>query len=418
MKKEKINWREIFDGREHLLIEGVHYTRTFSFSKYIYQKAREYNIKVRQKVAVDNRSILVQLRQNELAEIKTGANKIVNAEVVAPSFVNSYDKYPFDEWFGKLVCGGQKEVEVNKLDEFGNPIPIMREFEGGFKAPTGKYETEKKIVRFEPKYVLELKYPQDFTCTPRKMAAIFCEAAKATNLEVLDVNKIHFDYRKKDRLIIRAGHIAEAYFSREETPDQYNLWINFNKNERIPLPRSKAEEWMDKLLHDGQLLLYKGRDYSGDGYDLAVLLRSNFPDIDFYPKEEVDNKGKDGTGWTTLLLTVRLPMLARMPKDMTLKQWEEAPEGKRLEQERDSLRLEFKNKNLLENIGYARLDYVKQMEMFTHDLNSTKDDIVKNIIKKKIQSLRQDFVGLIGEEEVKQLEQSADQKRIGSDSDE
>lgn len=418
----KVNWKEVFDGNKHILEENIHFKKATSFIKYVYLKAREYGVKIYPPKIITNinkgdksiENVIIQVRKNEISVYKptrtiSDANhNIVDAEIVQNNIhhdikkYDEYNEYPFAEWFAELVCGGQKTVEVNKLDEFDNPIPIIKEFEGGFQAITGKYVTENKVVQFNPRFVLELKYPQDFTCTPRRMAAIFCEAAKYTG--VIDVNKLHFDYRKKDRLIIRAGHIAEAYFDRENTPDRYNLWENFNKNEKIPLPREKAEKWIDQLIKDGQLILWKGRDYSVGWTFVCALLRVHFPDIEFYGKEEVDSKKKDGTGWTNLILTIRKPMLERMPSGMTLEEWENSEEGKLIEQERDVLKRESEDNKLIESKGHLKLKFIKELKRLTNDANKIEPGEFKDIILSKIKNLKDQHIDVLGEEEVLRLE--------------
>lgn len=383
MEKEKINWDDIFDGEEHLLIEGVHYKRTHSFSKYIYQKARERNVRVRQKIGDDNRSILVQLKRNELAvhgssliepEIIDDSHQ--RTRIVKPSFYE--DRYPFGEWFNTLFRGGQREVEVNKLDEFGKPIPIMREFEGGHKVPTGEYIKEKKIVPFEPKYILELERHKDFTGSPSKMADIICEAARMTGQ--IDLKTIDIDYKserakREDLLIIRAGPIAAKYIERKKYPDKFDLYIKYGIKVRIPLPKEVAEKWIDQLLKDGQLLLWEGKDYSGDHKILVTILRDNFPDVEFYAKKEKDQQ----MGWETLLLTVRKPMLARMqalPGEKgsdTMKRWMEMPEGKRIDQERDKQRLEYEEQKLLDN-SYLRQKYLDKYRVLQLEIKNVEDN--------------------------------------------
>lgn len=425
-KVNKIDWDIIFNGEEHLLIEGIDYKRTFSFSKYLYQKARERNIRIRQKISADGKSILVQVRNNELAVSKN--IEVIEGEIepdqkdikeTRRSYIHGEDEYPFAEWFNTLFRGGEKEVEANKLDEYGNPIPIMREFPGGMTFPTGEYVKEKKIVKYSPRYVLELERHKDFTGSPSKMADLICRAAKATGM--IDVRTLDIDYKsdkakREDLLIIRAGPIAEKYIERKKCPDKFDLFSKYNVKIKVPLPREKAEKWVDDLLRDGQLLLWEGRDYVGDYKILLMVLRDNFPDVDFYAKQEKDSK----TGWVTLLITVRLPMLVPLQQQEgetgaeLLKRWEEMPEGKRIEQKRDKLRLEYEERKLLSGPNKEFLDKWRGLQLekenvLSHAPEKFKQKFLENI-KEKESGLQEEFAELLSEEEIKLIQQNYDKE--------
>ena len=408
MSTIKIDWDLIFNGDEHQLVEGHHYKNTYSFSKYIYQKARQRGVKIEQRISSDGKSIFLKVRKNEIVVrdyVNIELEEVEKSDVKIYQARNHLEEYPFERWFADLFLGGQKEIEVPKLNEFGNPIPIMREFPGGFKAPTGQYITEKKTVTFKPKEIIELKYPQDFSCTPRKMAAIFCEAIKSTG--VIDVNQLHFNYKKKDRLIIKSGLLAKAEFEREEMPDNYNIWTNFNIKDAIPISINKASAWMDILKKEGQIVLKKTYDYAGDGDNLAALLRSKFPDIEFFSKTEKDPK----LGWETLLLTIRLPLLTRLNVNISMKDWSNMEEGKLIEQPFEQQKLEYEEKKL-KNIGYARQKYLEQYRALQLEISNIKEHAPEEmkeqfleVINSQLNGMKEEFADLLSVEEQKYLEE-------------
>lgn len=418
----KVNWKEIFDGRLHILEEGVHFKRATSFCKYIYTKAKEYSVSIKPpEISEDGKCVVVQTRSNELEIYKP--TKVIEAEIVEstdnidkyyPRFVDNSKKhekeYPFQQWFAVLLLGGQKEVELPKLNEFGNPIPIMQEFPGGFKAPTGKYVTEKKMVGFTPSLVLELRRPQDFTGSLDSMADLFSEVAKSIGV---DPKSIHYEFRRKERkLVIRAGHIAEKYFEREDYPDKYDLCISLGIKNEYVMRREKVEKWVEQLRRDGQLVLYKHKDFLKED-NVSKIFHWYFPDLEWYAKKEKDNK----MGWETFLITIRKPMLTRMQAgdgergEKTIQRWMEMEEGKLIEQPFEQQKLEYEEKKL-KNIGYARQKYLEQYRALQLEISNIKEHAPEEmkeqfleVINSQLNGMKEEFADLLSVEEQKYLEE-------------
>lgn len=420
----KINWVEIFDGGEHILYQDVHFktNKAIQFSKYIYQKMREFNVKGKFSVSVsdDNLSVIVRPKLEKANQLVLRNNHNGNGNVIDGEIVQKNDKVQNNkidkiikqhsvqliESVGHALLqlsgqGGEREVEKLKYDDLGNQIPIYREFTGGYKIQIG-FETTNEIIKYGPTEKVELRRPQDFTCSVKRMAGIVAEIAKISGF---DISKWYFDDSGRNVLTIYSGKLAESRFSEEANPK--DLLKSFKSK---PLTADTVSEWMSILEKDGLLILWEGTHFpAGCSNKIINLMNSYYPDYEFYGASEKDNE----TGWSTLKLTMRKPMLTRANPGMD--GWEgfmQGENGKTITQPYvENLELE-KDGKLLVDKNYAKRKFVEMLtelnkKLLAVDALKSSESVKKKLIgnyESKIQLVRDEFSDILSADEVKMIE--------------
>lgn len=342
-----------------------YHTTSTEFIKQIFEYAKEQNIDVTNwQYKLKNNS--VELYLDEVAE------------------------YKFDNWFDRLTSAEQfkdKLYEVYERDEKGDIIEIYeKKFPDDSQVwPTGKYKT--KMVSYDelpeekkPKVeeIIELKFPQDFTCSPRKFAAIICDEADSRGI---DTDKWRFDYKsKKDTLIVMCGQAAIKYQENED-----------NKKNLIKIPRLHwrksnvdvlSEIFSELENNNGNINVFFGKHYNActQRQMLAVLwYESTNPESPFIRLAGAQASYDEQWG-ECITLTLRKPQYERENPNKSaqqiLEERNESGVGKLIEQPRDILRLEQEEKELLGNNQKISLQIKELLLKIEH----IKQDIVKGEI--------------------------------------
>ena len=296
-------------------------------------------------------------------------------------------EYKFEEWFNKL--NNLENIDWNQLveeliyDDEGQPI----------KLPTGKFKTElvplseSKHKPTTPDEVIELKYPKDFRCTPRKMAANIQDEADDRNI---DTSKWYFDYAsERDTLKIYCGRLAEKKRLEDADKNQIKLFKDYLQG----FPNAdQVSEWVSILKKDG-LVIIPGKDFKKHtGEEIAEWIRywNSYLEFDYKVEKDENNKAGEKLGWKTLVLTIRKPMITRAKPGM--EGWHEfvnSDQGKFIEQQYiEDLKLDQEGR-LLEDPNFAKRQYIEKMCEYNEELRKIEmyaSDNIKDSLKMEVES--------------------------------
>lgn len=448
MPAYKVDWKNVFDGREHILTEGEHFKTVNSFIKYVYNKAAKRGKKIYPpKVLVDGKSVIIQARSNELILGNSG-KLLLRRDALVPEIVNenqieireskdnivvSEEEHIWMEWFSKLFLGGQKEVEVDKLDELGNRIPIYWIAEDGYKYVTGEYEKEKKIVKFSPSEHVEIELPNELpdsilkknpTISPKKFAGLFLIAARhvTRNIKNIDVDKLKFDFNKPGFLRIYYGTLAEKRRQQEE--EEYQLKLFEKKLSAKTVGMAKLEEWVEKLGYEknekgnlvGNLVLVWGRDYYTPQQRLnmtaAIKLIAEQKNIHIetiHPEGKIGDSDKCG-----ILFSLRKSQDGRFQQLVNenetarevMERHSELGYGKIVEQPYEKKRKEVEEQKRIDNFDYAKRQYLIEVERLENDIKNEENKRIKAAFEGRLAEVKAKFA------ELEQLQISETERKL------
>ena len=218
---EKYDWNKWFNGEAWILRHGIDfYPSPLTFQKQIYQAARRKGKKVSAIIDMDQMRILVQ------AIDPNTAMAIIPSQVLAP-----------------IANQAKNQLALNIIN------------------------------KMQADNFMELRYPNDFTCTARKMAAI---VNKLATEDGIDTSDWLFDYSRKDILRVYAGELAESH--REQERKQTDNLLD-KKVTQGKVTLDMLMDWFNVLKREYYLQLWFGRDYTCTTRKLMALICSEAEDF-------------------------------------------------------------------------------------------------------------------------------------------
>lgn len=233
-----------------------------------------------------------------------------------------------------------------------------------------------------------LEWPKDFFGSNKVFAEQICEEALSRGI---DISKWYFDVdTDKKKLIILCGSLAE----KKRENDIYWEYIKlFKKRKNLPPPKQLVDEWLEKLLIDKRIDLYKGIDYicSKDTLMQALTEGANYKDMKISTYlEEGKVADSEITGVT---ISLRKGMIAKM-EFKSKDDWLESNIGRPVEQPFEEKKKENKQQEvdpilLIENKKSALLSL--ELELKSGEIDKEFYELAKSDLEFQIGELNSEI---------------------------
>lgn len=301
-------------------------------------------------------------------------------------------EYKFDEWFSQLTTldniDWDRLVDELELDDEGKPIPEMQELAGQWFAIPGKYKTRKVVLRDSrnapqtPNEELILKFPQDFTCSSRKMAAIIQDEADDRDI---DISSWYFDFKDKNILRIYCGSLAVKM---REKDNEVNL-LKISKKDLNPIKDKQVDVWLEQLYEEKYLQLFKGVDYLyDDDWHIASIIKNRADKRGIiFGSVQIGAIGETGDHYG-ITISLRKPLLYRNAENLNKAEFmARVDETKALPQPMEQQKIEQDRQKLL--LNDTKFDEsIKKYEELIKQFESEGDEDAVEGLKFEIDELR------------------------------